>query len=446
MPERILVADDEPSVRESLKAFLEGEGFSTITAQDGLEASAILAKEGADLVICDLKMPRMSGMEFLRALMEKDPEVPIIIITGYGTIELAIEAIKAGAFDFIAKPFKLDRLLVIIQNALEKRRLSNENRYLRRQLEERYSFANIIGKSAKMQEVFRLIERVAGSDSTILIQGKSGTGKELVARAIHYHGPRKGRPFVSVNCGGLTETLLESELFGHLRGAFTGAIVSKRGLIQEAQGGTLFLDEIGDMSPSMQVKLLRALQEGEIRPVGGTSMIKVDVRFISATNKDLTRAVEDGSFRKDLYYRLNVITLTIPDLAERKEDIPLLAGHFLEKYSSSLKKGICRISPEAMAALMDYSWPGNVRELENCIERAVVLSKGEEILAADLPPSLRGGPGDHSLQLRIPLTLEELEREAIQKTLRYTKGNKALAARLLGISERTLYRKLDLTQ
>jgi len=446
MPERILVADDEPSMRESLKAFLEGEGFSALLAEDGVEASAILAREGADLVICDLKMPRMDGMELLKTLREKAPEVPIIIMTGYGTIESAIEAIKAGAFDFITKPFKLDRLLIIIQNALEKRRLSEENRYLRRELEERYSFAHIIGKSPQMREVFRLIERVAGSDSTILIQGKSGTGKELVARAIHYRGLRKAGPFVSVNCAGLAESLLESELFGHLRGAFTGAIVSKRGLIQEAQGGTLFLDEIADMPPSMQVKLLRALQEGEIRPVGGTSIIKVDVRFISATNKDLSRAVEEGSFREDLYYRLNVITLVIPDLAERKEDIPLLAGHFLQKYSSSLKKEILSISSEAMAALLDYSWPGNVRELENCMERAVVLAKGKEIIPADLPASLRGGPGEHSIQMRIPLTLEELEREAIRKTLQYAKGNKALAARLLGISERTLYRKLDLTQ
>lgn len=443
MPERILVADDERSIRESLKAFLEGEGFSTLMAEDGLEASAMLAREGADLVICDLKMPRMGGMELLKALKEKDPEVPIIIMTGYGTMESAIEAIKGGAFDFITKPFKLDRLLIIIQNALEKGRLFEENRYLRRELEERYSFANIIGKSPKMQEVFRLIEQVAETDSTILIQGKSGTGKELVARAIHYHSPRKGRPFVSVNCGGLAESLLESELFGHLKGAFTGAITSRRGLLQEAQGGTLFLDEIGDMPPSMQVKLLRALQEGEIRPVGGTHIIKVDVRFISATNKEIAKAVEEGRFREDLYYRLNVITLTIPDLSERKEDIPFLAAHFLQKYGSASKKEISGISPEAMALLMDYSWPGNVRELENCIERAAVLAKGKEILPVDLPGSLQGGQGDRSLQVRIPLTLEELEREAIHKTLRYTKGNKALAAKLLGISERTLYRKLS---
>jgi DNA-binding NtrC family response regulator len=387
-------------------------------------------------------MPRMGGMELLRTLKEKDPEVPVIIMTGFGTIESAIEAIKAGAFDFITKPFKLDRLLIIIQNALEKRRLFHENRYLRQQLENRYSFANIIGKSPKMQEVFRLIEQVAASDSTIVIQGKSGTGKELVARAIHYNSPRKGRPFVSVNCGGLTESLLESELFGHLRGAFTGAIASKRGLIQEAQGGTLFLDEIGDMPPSMQVKLLRALQEGEIRPVGGTDLIKVDVRFISATNQDLAKAVEEGRFREDLYYRLNVITLTIPDLAERKEDIPLLVAHFLEKYSSAAKKELSGISPEAMAALMDYLWPGNVRELENCIERAVVLAKGKEILPRDLPASLRAGSEDRSIRVRIPLTLAELEKEAIEKTLQYAKGNKALAAKLLGISERTLYRRL----
>jgi DNA-binding NtrC family response regulator len=442
MSDTILVADDEPSMRESLKVFLEEEGFSTLTAGDGVEASAILAREGADLVICDLMMPRMGGMELLRTLKEKDPEVPVIIMTGFGTIESAIEAIKAGAFDFITKPFKLDRLLIIIQNALEKRRLFHENRYLRQQLENRYSFANIIGKSPKMQEVFRLIEQVAASDSTIVIQGKSGTGKELVARAIHYNSPRKGRPFVSVNCGGLTESLLESELFGHLRGAFTGAIASKRGLIQEAQGGTLFLDEIGDMPPSMQVKLLRALQEGEIRPVGGTDLIKVDVRFISATNQDLAKAVEEGRFREDLYYRLNVITLTIPDLAERKEDIPLLVAHFLEKYSSAAKKELSGISPEAMAALMDYLWPGNVRELENCIERAVVLAKGKEILPRDLPASLRAGSEDRSIRVRIPLTLAELEKEAIEKTLQYAKGNKALAAKLLGISERTLYRRL----
>jgi DNA-binding NtrC family response regulator len=363
-------------------------------------------------------------------------------MTGYGTIESAIEAIKAGAYDYITKPFKPDRLLLDVQNALERRRLSEENRYLRKELEERYSFANIIGKSPQMQEVFRLIERVAESSSSILIQGKSGTGKELVARAIHYHSPRRGRPFVSINCGGLVESLLESELFGHLRGAFTGAFVSKRGLVQEAQGGTLFLDEVGDMSPSMQVKLLRALQEGEIRPVGGTNIIKVDVRFISASNKNLTQGVKEGSFREDLYYRLNVINVTIPDLSERKEDIPLLTSHFLKKYGSSLKKEILRLSEEAMAALLDYSWPGNVRELENCIERAVVLAKGKEILLSDLPPSLQGSQGQHLIGVKVGVTLEELEREAIHQTLHYTKGNKALAAKLLGISERTLYRKL----
>ena len=442
VPETILIVDDEASLRESLKALLEAEGFSTLVAKDGLEGSALFARGGVDLVLSDLKMPGMGGMDFLKGLKEKDPEIPVIIMTGYGTIESAIEAIKAGAYDYITKPFKPDRLLLDVQNALERRRLSEENRYLRKELEERYSFANIIGKSPQMQEVFRLIERVAESSSSILIQGKSGTGKELVARAIHYHSPRRGRPFVSINCGGLVESLLESELFGHLRGAFTGAFVSKRGLVQEAQGGTLFLDEVGDMSPSMQVKLLRALQEGEIRSVGGTNIIKVDVRFISASNKNLTQGVKEGSFREDLYYRLNVINVTIPDLSERKEDIPLLTSHFLKKYGSSLKKEILRLSEEAMAALLDYSWPGNVRELENCIERAVVLAKGKEILLSDLPPSLQGSQGQHLIGVKVGVTLEELEREAIHQTLHYTKGNKALAAKLLGISERTLYRKL----
>jgi len=441
MRETILVVDDEISLQESLKAFLEREGFLALVAGDGLEASAVMTRERVDLVLSDLQMPRMGGMELLKVLKEKDAEIPIIMMTGYGTIESAIAAIKAGAYDYITKPFKPGRLLQVVRNALEKKRLSQENRYLRRELEERYSFANIIGKSSEMQELFRLIERVADSSSSILIQGKSGTGKELVARAIHYHSPRKGRPFVSVNCGGLAESLLESELFGHLRGAFTGAFVSKRGLIQEAEGGTLFLDEVEEMTPSMQVKLLRALQEGEIRPVGGTNIIKVDVRFISAANVDLSKAVSEGRFREDLYYRLNVITLTIPDLQERTEDIPLLCHHFLEKYSSSLKKEILGISAEAMSLLMDYSWPGNVRELENCIERAVVLVKGNEILPFDLPPSLQGGQGDHFIRLKVGVTLEELEREAIQQTLRYTQGNKVLAAKLLGISERTLYRR-----
>jgi len=438
----VLVADDEPSLREALRQFLQQEGFSVLLAEDGLEASALLAQEEADLAICDLRMPRMGGMELLKSLRERDPELPIIIMTGFGTIEAAIEAIKAGAFDFITKPFKLDRLRILIQNALERRRLYHENRYLREQLETRYSFANLIGKSPRMQELFRLIRQVAPTDSTVLIQGKSGTGKELVAKAIHFYSPRKARPFVSLNCGSLAETLLESELFGHLRGAFTGAITSKRGLIQEAEGGTLFLDEVGDMPPSMQVKLLRALQDGEIRPVGGTQTVKVNVRFISATNRDLSQAVKEGRFREDLYYRLNVISLTLPDLVERKEDIPLLAHHFLHKYACSLKKEIRGFSPAALAALLDYSWPGNVRELENCIERAVVLAQGEEILLSDLPPSLRQGQGQPSFSFQIPITLAELEKEAIQRTLRYAQGNKVMAARLLGISPRTLYRRL----
>jgi DNA-binding NtrC family response regulator len=442
MHETILVVDDEISLQESLKVLLEREGFSALVAGDGIEASAMMTRERVDLVLSDLQMPRMGGMQFLKALKEKDAEIPVIMMTGYGTIESAIGAIKAGAYDYITKPFKANRLLQVVRNALEKKRLSEENRYLRRQLEERYSFANIIAKSSKMQELFRLIERVAESSSSILIQGKSGTGKELVARAIHYYSPRKGCPFVSVNCGGLAESLLESELFGHLKGAFTGAIMSRRGLIQGAEGGTLFLDEIGEMSPGMQVKLLRTLQEGEIRPLGGTHVVKLDVRFISATNKDLTKEVQEGRFREDLYYRLNVIILMIPDLVDRKEDIPLLASHFLDKYSSALKKEISGISPEAMAVLMDYSWPGNVRELENCMERAVVLAKGKEICPADLPTSLRSGRGEYSTLLEIPRTLRELEKEAICKTVRYAAGNKALAAKFLGISERTLYRRL----
>jgi DNA-binding NtrC family response regulator len=387
-------------------------------------------------------MPGMDGLAFLKTVHGSFPALSVIITTAHASIDSAVEAIKMGAYAYLTKPVTTERVLHLVRRAIEDQQLRQENLYLRRQLEERHRFDNILGKSPRMQEIFRLIEDLEGSEATVLIQGKTGTGKELIARALHFHSPRKERPFLAVNCGGLTETLLESELFGHVRGAFTGAIATKRGLFKEADGGTLFLDEISETSPSMQVKLLRAIQEGEVKPVGGDQSIKVDVRIIAATNQDLAQGMAAGRFRPDLYYRLNVIGIHLPELKERREDILLLAQHFLELYRERLKRDVREISPEALALLLDYDWPGNVRELENCIERAVVLVRGEAVRPEHLPSSLRRLTPERSLTFAVGTSLEVLERQAMLATLREVRGNKAAASRLLGISQRTLYRKI----
>ncbi|MEM2989130.1 MAG: sigma-54 dependent transcriptional regulator, partial [Candidatus Bathyarchaeia archaeon] len=374
---RILIVEDDLPSREFLQELLLSRGFQVSTAMDGEEALKQLPDPHIDLILTDLRMPKLDGIGLLKALHGIVPRPPVIVMSAFASIDSAVEATKEGAYGYLVKPIRKDALFHLIEKALEERRLQDENELLRKELEKSYRFHDIIGRSPRMQDVFHLLERIADSESTILIQGRSGTGKEMVARAIHSMSPRRDKPFVAINCGGLTETLLESELFGHLRGSFTGAISDKRGLFQSAHGGALFLDEISETPLSMQVKLLRALQEGEVRPVGGTHPIKVDVRIIAATNRDLREAMQQGSFREDLYYRLNIISFTLPELRERIEDIPLLVTHFLAKYNAKLKKKVKEVSPEAMARLLDYPWPGNVRELENCIERAVVLAKGE---------------------------------------------------------------------
>lgn len=439
---KILAVDDEPASRELLQTILEGHGFQVITAAGGKEGLAIIQALPIDLVLTDLRMPHMDGLAFLKTVHEGSPGLPVIITTAHASIDSAVEATKMGAYAYLTKPATSDRLLHLVRRAIEEQQLRQENIYLRRQLEERHQFDNILGKSPRMQEIFRLIEDLEGSEATVLIQGNTGTGKELIAKALHFHSPRKERPFLAVNCGGLTETLLESELFGHIKGAFTGAIATKRGLFKEADGGTLFLDEISEMSPSMQVKLLRALQEGEIKPVGGEQTVKVDVRIVAATNQDLAQAMAAGRFRPDLYYRLNVIGIHLPDLKERREDILLLAQHFLEHYRERVKKDVREIGPDALALLLDYEWPGNVRELENCIERAVVLARGETIRPENLPGGLRHLTPERSITFAVGTSLEILERQALLATLRDVKGNKAAASRLLGISQRTLYRKI----
>ena len=441
---RVLLVGDEVESRTILHETLEADGFSVAIAATGAAALAQLRRESADLVFTDYQLPDTNGLSLLGPLRGLPAPPEVIFVTTYDTIDAAAKAIRQGALCYITKPLNRERLLHLTRKAIEEIRLRQENEALRKELDRRYTYQDLLGKSARMQEVFQLLESLSGTESNVLIQGKSGTGKELVSRAIHSQSPRKDKRFVALNCGGLTETLLESELFGHAKGAFTGAITKKEGVLQEADGGTLFLDEISNMSPPMQVKLLRTIQEGEIKPVGSNQTIRVNVRFIAASNRDLQDCLKEGSFREDLYYRLNVITISLPDLADRPEDIPLLAGHFLDRFTKKMRKPVEKISEEAMALLLDYPWPGNVRELENCVERAVVLAKGPVMTPAELPPSVRAAAPREGLRLPVGMPLEDLEREAILRTLEHCQGNRAAAARMLGLSERTLYRKLRL--
>jgi DNA-binding NtrC family response regulator len=440
--ERILIVDDEEQMRDLLVKVLEKNGYQVAVSGDGAQALAFLEKEPVDLVVTDVRMPGMSGMEALRAIKELNPEIVVIIMTAFGSIDQAVQAVKEGAYDYISKPFKIEEMLLTIDKALEERRLRHEVTALRQELHTRYHFENLIGKSRAMQEVFKLIEQVAASRSTVMVYGKSGTGKELVAKAVHYNSQRTTKPFVAVNCAAIPAELLESELFGHEKGAFTGAIATKVGKFELATGGTLFLDEVGSMRLDLQAKILRALQEREIERVGGTRTIKIDVRVLAATNRDLKRAVEEGAFREDLYYRLNVVPITLPDLKDRQEDIPLLANHFMRKFAPESNPHIREISKEAMAILLSYPWPGNVRELENVIERAVTLGRGDAIMPEDLPPHLAGGAGPVERALAHEASLEDLERDYIQSVLRRTKWHQIRAATILGIDRRTLYRKI----
>jgi two-component system response regulator AtoC len=434
---KILVADDEAIIRESLSDWLKDVGYQVLTAENGHKALEVIEKEKPGIMIADLVMPGMDGIELMKKAKAQQPNIEVIIITAYASIPTAITAMKEGAYDYIEKPFCPERAELLVKKLAEHQELVEENLSLRHRLEDRYHFENIIAKSSKMQRVIEVIKVVAKSNATVLITGESGTGKELVARAIHSQSHRRNKPFVAVSCAALPESLLESELFGHEKGSFTGAYAQKKGKFEFANGGTLFLDEVGEMSANIQVHLLRVLEEKEFTRVGGNEPIRVDVRVISATNKDLKKAIEKQDFREDLYYRLNVVNIELPPLRERKEDIPLLAEHFLHKFAMENQKEITGFSPEAMELVLDYDWPGNVRELENAIERAVILAKDSIITIADLPKE--------NLSVAYSTTprknLKEVEKGHILNILRETGENYSEAARILGISRMTLYNK-----
>ncbi len=442
MRARILVVDDERRQRDILQMILESEGYLASGAGNGRQALQAAGGETFDVVLTDLKMPDMSGIQLLDEILRVQPNACVVLMTAHGTIDSAVEAMRRGAFDYLTKPLDKDALLLSLRRATERSRLMRENRMLKEQLRERFSLGKIVGSHGSMQDVFRIVQKVAPSTSTVLIYGESGTGKELIARAIHQESERRVRPFWAVNVAALPESILEAELFGHERGAFTGADSRKIGLFEQAHGSTLFLDEVGDLKRDLQVKLLRTLQEREILRVGGTERIKVDVRIVAATNQDLERAVREGRFREDLYYRLNVIPITLPPLRERRTDIPLLVDHFVAKYGG--RRGV---SDQALRILMSYDWPGNVRQLESVIERALVLGDGNEIVAEDLPEAVRAGISSPraGLTIDIPesgIDLEGLERSLILKALDKAQGNVTRAARLLGLSRRTLQYRL----
>ena len=439
----ILVVDDEKNIREGLGSALELEGYETSLAADGFEALGIMDRGFVDLVIADLKMPRLSGQELLKRITASDPTVPVIILTGHGTIETAVQAMRDGAYDFLTKPLNLNRLALLVKRALSNRELVLQHRALREELENKSRFSNIVGKSEEMKKIFEIVQQVASTRVSVLIAGDSGVGKEVIADAIHYTSNRRDKAFVKVHCAALTETLLESELFGHEKGAFTGAIARKRGRFELAHMGTIFLDEIGEISPNVQIKLLRVLEDKSFERVGGEETIEVDVRVIAATNKDLREEIKSGGFREDLYYRLNVVNFHIPPLRERKEDIPLLIAAFLKEFAEENDKRIEGIDPKARSSLFNYSWPGNIRELRNCIESAVVLTKGNIISLDDLPPYIRDDTNSGSLKLNTGITLAEAERELIRFTLQRERGNKSKAAEVLGIGRKTLHRKIQ---
>jgi two-component system NtrC family response regulator len=447
--ETILIVDDEKNYLVVLEALLASEGYEIVTSDSARTASKMIQEGDIDLLLTDMKMPGMSGMDLLEQVKKIKPEVPVIMMTAYGTIEMAVEAIKKGAYDYITKPFENEELKLTIHKAFENYRLLKENRLLSQALSDRYKYGNIIGKSKRMLEIYDLIEKVAQSKASVLITGPSGTGKELIAKAIHFNGPRRERPFISINCGALTETLLESELFGHERGAFTGAVAMKKGRFELADEGTLFLDEVGEMSPPLQVKLLRVLQEMEFERVGGTKTIKVDVRVVSASNRNLKEDVNRGSFREDLYYRLNVIHIEVPPLRERTEDIRLLVNHFIQKYRQDGGGQKIELRPDAWKAIYGYSWPGNVRELENVVERAVVLNSGNgEIGLNDLPPEFSNRTDTLSVDGFIPLeaplqeTLEKIEEKLIRRALKHCNNVQAHAAEMLGITKSLIQHKM----
>ena len=445
--ERILIVDDEEGMRRLLSRVLTREGYETSAVGSGAEALRLVASERFDLVVTDIKMPEMDGLQLLAELKEYEPSLPIIVITAYGTIENAVQALRSGAYDYIAKPFENDEIKLTVAKAFERERLLAENRYLHAELEGRYDFSGIVGGSLAMQQVYDMASSVAVSNANVMITGESGTGKELLARSIHYSSLRKEKPFVVLNCAAISEGVLESELFGHEKGAFSGALDTRKGRFERADQGTLFIDEVAEMSMAAQVKLLRVIQEHEFERVGGNKTISVDVRIVAATNKKLEDLVKDGNFREDLYYRLNVVNINVPPLRSRREDVEPLSRFFLEKYTAETGKKITDLSPRALSCLLAHDWPGNVRELQNAIERAVVLSKGSVLTPRDFP---QGMQGDDQICLQIPekggsLTdiLEDLERQLIIQTLQREEGSQTRAAETLGIKRTTLRYKME---
>jgi DNA-binding NtrC family response regulator len=451
-PAHLLLVEDETPLREAVAERLADSGFEVTQAESGEQALERLAEFAFDILVTDLRLPGIDGAQVIEAAVDRYPEILPIVVTGYGTVRDAVHVIKRGAIDFVTKPFQFDELLHALNTALEQRRLRTENAYLRAQLQERYKFEGIVGKSRAMRDLFQVLETVAATGSTILITGETGTGKEVVARAIHHNSPRRSQRFVALNCSAIPETLLEAELFGHVRGAFTGAIGTRQGRLEQAHRGTLFLDEVGTMSIALQMKLLRVLQEREFERVGDSSTIRVDVRVIAATNADLARMVADGTFREDLFYRLNVLPVKLPALRDRKEDIALLVQHFLQKYAADLNRAPMTVSQAAMRAMMAYAWPGNIRQLENAMERGVALSGGRNQLEiGDLPPEIQEASDPAPLAVGLALPEEgvdferfiaDIEREVIRRSLERTNGNKGAAARLLNLKRTTLVEKL----
>ncbi len=440
----ILIVEDDPRVGESLRLLFKKKGYATLLASNGKEGLHLFRQEAVDLVITDVVMPKMGGLELLEAVKGLRPETEVIVISAQGTIEKAVQAMKLGAFDFIEKPINPRVISLLAERALEKQTLILQNRDLRSQLADKFHFKNIIGRSEKMVKIFELIRHIAPYDSSVLIIGESGTGKELIANAIHYNSPRAAMPFIKVSCASLSEGIIESELFGHERGAFTGAIASRKGRFELAHQGTLFLDEVEDIPPSTQIKLLRVLQEGEFERVGGNKTLQINIRIIAASNRDLQEAVKHSTFREDLYYRLNVVNIKLPPLRERKEDIPFLIQFFIEKFNKKYEMKVKGVSQRAMSLLMDYSWSGNVRELENTIESALVIHTPEVLDLQHLPQEIREfKEAQEVVPIKIGMPLEEVEREMLLQTLKWTRGNKQKAAKLLGINVRTIHRKIE---
>ncbi|MGD9411154.1 MAG: sigma-54 dependent transcriptional regulator [Desulfobacterales bacterium] len=448
--ETILIVDDEKNYLTILSALLEDEGFEVLTAPGGFEALEVHKSSDLDLILTDMKMPKMDGIVLLENIKESDPDLPVIMMTAHGTVDKAVEAMQKGAYTYVLKPFDNERLIIYVKKAISMYQVVKENRRLRDAVESQYRFGNLIGKSKKMRDIFDTIQKVAPAAATVLIEGESGTGKELVARSIHFNSPRREKPIVAVNCSALAENLLESELFGHEKGAFTGAVASKKGRFELADGGTLFLDEIGELSPNLQVKLLRVLQEKVFERVGGVRTISVDIRIIAATNKDLQQEMQDGRFREDLYYRLNVVHIVLPPLKERQEDIPLLVNHFIKKYASERQSAapVTGVDQEVDRLFFDYNWPGNIRELENVIERVMILCPGEIIRVSDLPKGfkdnvyntlhLEGIPADAKLYD----TLAMIEKALIERALKMSDNVQSHAAALLGIGKSGLNQKI----